>query len=141
MKSLAVTAGAAALLVGAAPAHAEPTQELPTADQVNHVLTDLADPEIPDQTKGTLVQGGIGSAERRAFNRSRLKKAADHGELPLTFDVGNIWPVGADTAAAQVTLSGPKLAPTTKVFTFVDQGGWMLSSDSAATLIQAVAED
>ena len=143
MKLRAIGAAAFAALAGsaAAPAHAEPSQTLPTPDQVSRVLTDLANPETPDQAKNGLVQGGIGSAERRAFNHNRLKKSADHGELPLSFDVGNIWPVGPGTAAAQVSLSGPKLAPTTKVFTFVDQSGWVLSSDSAAALISTVARD
>lgn len=131
----------AAMTTMPAIAGADPAAELPTTEQVSWVLTALADPAIPDKAKNSLVQGGIGSAERRAFTHSRLKIAAAHGELPMTFDVGNIWRVGADTAAAQVTLSGPKLVPTTKVLTFVDQGRWMLSSDSAAALISTVDPD
>ncbi|MBS9535788.1 hypothetical protein KIH27_19565 [Mycobacterium sp. M1] len=121
---------------------APPAQDLPTVDQVSRILTDLADPGVPDKVKNPLVQGGVNSGERRAFTRDRLDKAARHGELPLSFAVGNIWSVGPGTAAAQVTVSGPKLAaPEPKVFTFIDQGHWMLSSDSAAALIETVAPD
>lgn len=155
----AVIAGMPLAAVGApATAHAQPAgftipaprdpapnplsvQELPTAEQVSRILTNLTDPGIPDRAKDGLVQDGITSAERRAFNHDRLTSATKHGELPLTFAVGNIWPVGPDTVAAQVTVSGPKLTPVTKVFTFVDQGGWMVSSDSAAALIETVTKD
>jgi hypothetical protein len=38
-----------------------------------------------------------------------------------------------------VATSGPKLpAPVTKNLTFVNQGGWMLSRDSATQIVQAV---
>lgn len=116
-------------------------QELPTTDQVTRILTQLTDPAVSDKARNNLVQGGTGSGERRAFARDRLDRAARHGELPLSFGVGNIWPVGPNTAAAQVTVGGPKRAPVTEVLTFIDQGDWRLSSDSAATLIQAVARD
>ena len=116
-------------------------RELPTAGRVLGILENLVDPAISDQKKKDLVQGGVNSDERRAFRRDRLVKAASHGELPLSFTVGNIWWVGPNTAAVQVGVSGPKLsAPVSEVVTLVDENGWMLSSDSAATLIQAVTE-
>ena len=126
-----------------APLPRDPVQAtaVPSRDDVLRILIELTDPKVPDRTKNTLVQGGVKSGERRAFTRDRLDQAARHGELPLTFTVGNIWPVGTDTAAAQVDLAGPKLAPTSEVFTFLHQGGWLLSSDSAATLIDTVAPD
>ena len=40
--------------------------------------------------------------------------------------------------AASITAAGPHLAPTIENLTFVDQGGWKLSHDSAMTLIQSV---
>lgn len=147
---MAESAPAAAIRVAAfgAPLPRDPAPEpppspaLPTAEQVTSILTGLTDPNIADPTRSDLVQGGTDSGERRAFRHSSLTKAAAHGELPLSFTVGNIWPVGPHTAAAQVTISGPKMpAPTIPVLTFVDQGGWKLSSDSAATLIQIVSRD
>ncbi len=112
--------------------------EVPSAARVGEILTDLADPSMPDAAKSVLVQGGI-DAERRAFTRSRLRIAAAHGELPLTFAVGNVWSVGPDTAAAAVQVAGPKLpAPVPEVLTFVRSPNWVLSSDSAATLIHDV---
>ncbi|TDH55895.1 hypothetical protein E2F47_09260 [Mycobacterium eburneum] len=168
MKPLAVTVAAVAAIGGAftgaavgtpAPAHAHPAvfniplprdpapnsspaQELPTAEQITRILTELTDPGVADQAKGGLVQGGINSAERRAFSQRRLDKAADHGELPLAFSVGKPWSVGPNTAAAETTISGPKLpVAVTPVLTFVKQGEWMLSNDGAAKLIQAVAGD
>lgn len=147
MRCLIAAVAAAATVCGAvaaAPAEAEPepaetaVTEVPTAARAAEILTDLADPTMPDAAKSVLVQGGI-DAERRAFTRSRLRAAAAHGELPLTFTVGNVWPVGPDTAAAAVQIAGPKLAaPLSEVFTFVRSPNWMLSSDSAATLIHDV---
>ncbi|MEZ0364126.1 hypothetical protein ACAG26_10560 [Mycobacterium sp. pUA109] len=123
--------------------NSSPAQELPTTEQITRILTQLTDPGIADQAKDGLVQGGVNSAERRAFSRRRLDKAADHGELPLAFAVGQPWSVGRDTAAAETTISGPKLpVAVAPVLTFVNQGtGWMLSSDSAATLIRAIDKD
>lgn len=121
----------------AAPA---PAEELLTAAQVTGILGALTDPSVPDRARKRLVQGGINDDERQAFQRGRLERAVSHGELPLSFQTGNIWWVGPSTAAAEVTLAGKKLPPVSKVVTFVDQNGWMLSSDSAATLIQTVTK-
>jgi hypothetical protein len=41
-------------------------------------------------------------------------------------------------ASADVTASGPQLAPTTQNLTFVNQGGWKLSRSSAMSLLQSV---
>lgn len=137
----AATATAVFTTLTAVSAHAEPAPELPSSEKVSQVLGELTDPDVPDQVKDHLVQGGIDSTERRAFNHGRLKKAVEHGQLPLAFDVGNIWSVGPQTAAAQVTVWSPTLSPTTKVFTFIDQSGWILSSDSASALISTVAHE
>ncbi len=52
--------------------------------------------------------------------------------------MSNIQPAGPNTASADVAISGPKLpAPVTKTLTFVNQGGWVLSQDSATALMQA----
>ena len=118
-----------------------PAEQLPDPGQVSHILTGLTDPGMSNQQRDTLVQGGIDSGERRAFTSKKLAKATRRGELPLSFTVGNVWSVGPRTVAAQVTLVSPKLAPTPEVFTFVYQDRWMLSSDSAATLIKTIAED
>ena len=47
-------------------------------------------------------------------------------------------PTGPGAASANITATGPHLAPTSENLTFVDQGGWKLSHDSAMTLIQSV---
>lgn len=39
----------------------------------------------------------------------KLKKAAEHGDLPLSFSVTNIQPAAAGSATADVSVSGPKL--------------------------------
>ena len=67
-----------------------------------------------------------------------MQKAAAKGSVPLTFNITNIAPVGPAAASASITASGPHLAPTVENLTFVDQGGWKLSHDSAMTLIQSI---
>jgi hypothetical protein len=114
----------------------DPAVDLPTPDQLVTVLNTLQDPSVSFASKGYLVEGGIpvpiGIADHE------LQKAASKGSLPLTFNISNIVPAGPGAATATITASGPRLAPTPEYLTFVDQGGWKLSHDSAMTLISAV---
>jgi hypothetical protein len=114
----------------------DPAVDLPTPDQLVTVLNTLQDPSVSFASKGYLVEGGIpvpiGIADHE------LQKAASKGSLPLTFNINNIVPAGPGAATATITASGPRLAPTPEYLTFVDQGGWKLSHDSAMTLISAV---
>jgi hypothetical protein len=113
------------------------TTTLPTADQLSGVLNGLADPNVPFANKSGLVEGGI-SGSQAAMGDHEIKKAAKKGELPLAFTVSNIAPAAGNGATAAVGISGPKIQPpVTQTLTFVNQGGWMLSRDSAMTLIQA----
>lgn len=122
-----------------APPVPAPGQQLPTADQLTGLLTNLADPGVSYRTKEGLVEGGIGSGEGHVVDHE-LRKAYRNGELPLSFAVSNIAPAGPNRASADVAVSGPKLpAPVTKNLTFVNQGGWMLSADSESALVQAVS--
>lgn len=115
------------------------TTNLPTPDQLTTVLNGLADPNVPFANKSGLVEGGI-SGSQAAMGDHEIKKAAKKGELPLTFSVANIQPAGANTATAAVAVSGPKLQPpVTENLTFINQGGWVLSRDSAMTLIEAAS--
>lgn len=118
------------------------TTTLPTADQLTAVLTGLADPNVPFANKSGLVEGGI-SGGQASMGDHEIKKAAKKGELPLAFTVSNIQPAPGNTASAAVGVSGPKLQPpVTENLTFVNQGGnWVLSRDSAMTLIQAATGD
>lgn len=121
------------------PADPAPAPNLPTADQLAGLLTNLSDAGVSYKTKDGLVQGGIGSGEGHVMDHE-LRKAYRNGELPLSFTVTNIAPAGPNMASADVAVSGPKLpAPVVKNLTFVDQGGWVLSSNSATALVQAVA--
>jgi hypothetical protein len=114
-----------------------PGANVPTPDQLTGLLNSLADPGVSYTTKTGLVQGGIDSGEGHLFDHE-LRKAYRDGEFPLSFNVANIQPSGPTAATADVTVSGPKLpAPVTKNLTFINQGGWALSQDSAAQLLQA----
>jgi hypothetical protein len=116
-----------------------PASDLPTAEQLTDVLTNLSDAGVSYKDKESLVEGGISSGEGHAIDHE-LRKAYRNGELPLTFDVSNIQTAGPNTASADVAISGPKFpAPVTKPLTFVNQGGWVLSHDSAMALAQAVS--
>lgn len=111
---------------------------VPTADQLNSVLTSLADPNVSFSSKGNLVEGGISGTEAHLADHE-LKKAAKNGDLPLSFTITNIQPGAAPgSATAQVAVSGPKFAnPVNQSVTFINQGGWVLSRSSAMELLQA----
>jgi hypothetical protein len=114
-----------------------PGANVPTPDQLTSLLNTLSDPGVSYTTKTGLVQGGIDSGEGHLFDHE-LRKAYRDGEFPLSFNVTNIQPSGPTAATADVAVSGPKLpAPVTRNLTFVNQGGWALSQDSAAQLLQA----
>jgi hypothetical protein len=122
---------------GSSPRPLSPGADVPTPDQLITVLNGLQNPSIPFASKSYLVEGGIGGVEGRIADR-KLQKAAANGSLPLSFNIANITPTGPGAASADVTATGPRLAPTTQNITFVDQGGWKLSRGSAMTLLQAV---
>jgi hypothetical protein len=141
MVTMAATNPAAtrvALAVFGAPLPLEPAADVPTADQLTGVLNSLADPGVPFANKAGLVEGGVGPAEASMADH-QLQKAARKGELPLSFSVANIQPTGPGAATADVSVSGPKLAPRTMNVGFVDQDGWKLSRGSAMSLLQAAS--
>ncbi|OBI40793.1 hypothetical protein A5707_08215 [Mycobacterium kyorinense] len=126
-------------VVFTAPLPQDQTAALPTAGQLTSVLNSLADPSIPFGNKAGLVEGGISPTEAHMADRA-LQKAAKKGQLPLSFNISNIQPAAADAATADVAVSGPKFtAPVTQSVTFVNQGSWMLSRDSAMSLLQAAS--
>jgi hypothetical protein len=113
-----------------------PAAGLPSADQLTTVLNTLQDPSVSFANKGYLIEGGVPVPAGLADHE--LQKAAAKGSLPLTFQFTSITPAGLGTAATTLTATGPHLAPTYENLTFVNQGGWKLSHDSAMTLIQSV---
>ena len=123
-------------VVFSAPLPLDPAADLPTAEQLATVLNTLQDPSVSFAQKGYLVDGGIPVPASLADHE--LQKAAAKGSLPLTFNFTSITPAGPGTAAATLTATGPHLAPTYENLTFVNQGGWKLSHDSAMTLMQSV---
>ena len=123
-------------VVFGAPLPLDPAVDLPTPYQLATVLNTLQDPSVSFANKGYLVEGGIPFPVSIADHE--LQKAAAKGSLPLMFNVTNIAPTGPGAASANITATGPHLAPTSENLTFVDQGGWKLSHDSAMTLIQSV---
>ncbi len=115
-----------------------PAADVPSPDQLTAVLYSLADPAVPFVNKTGLVEGGLGPIEAHAADK-RLQKAAQNGQLPLSFSVANIAPAGPGAATADVTASGPQLAPRTMNVKFVDLDGWKVSRSSAMTLLQAAS--
>jgi hypothetical protein len=128
-------------VVFGAPLPLDQTGNVPTAGQLTGVLDRLVDPGVPFASKGALVEGGIGPTEAHLADHA-LHKAAKKGQLPLSFTVSNIQPTNQDSATADVVVSGPKLAsPVTEHVTFVNQGSWILSRDSAMSLLHAASAD
>lgn len=115
-----------------------PAAGMPTAGELTGVLTGLADPAVPFIDKAGLLQGGIDPGYA-AIADHKLQKAQRKGQLPLAFDVTNIAPAGPGEATADVTVSGPQLAPRTMNIGFVDQDGWRLSTASATELLRAAS--
>lgn len=115
-----------------------PAADVPAPDALMGVLNGLADPNVPFANKSGLVEGGIGRIEAHAADK-RLQKAAQNGQLPLSFNIANIAPSGPGAATADVTASGPQMSARTMNVTFINQDGWKLSRDSAMTLLQAAA--
>lgn len=122
------------MAVFGAPMPLDPAVDLPTPDQLYGVLNGLANPGVPFRSKGNLVEGGVGIIEGRTAD-AVMKNAVAAGKMPLSFSVSDITPVGPGAASANVTASGPALAPTTQSVTFVDQGGWKLSRGSATQVL------
>ncbi len=112
----------------------DPAADVPSADQLNSVLTGLANPSVPFANKAYLVEGGIGRLEARTAD-ALMRNAVAKGQLPLNFSVGAITPAGPGAASATVTATGPGMPPTTQNVTFVNQGSWKLSRASAATVL------
>ncbi len=86
-----------------------------------------------------LIQGGVGILEGRQANKV-LTQARQNGSLPLDISVSSVSPPAGDgSVTAQVTASGPHLAPFTRPVVFVPGGpqGWMVSKSSAVALLQA----
>jgi hypothetical protein len=110
--------------------------DLPTVGQLATVLNTLQDPSVSFNNKGYLVEGGIPFPAVIADHE--LQKAAAKGSVPLTFNFTSITPAGPGTAAVALTAQGPHLAPTYQNLTFVNQGGWKLSHNSAMSLINSI---
>jgi hypothetical protein len=110
--------------------------DLPTVGQLATVLNTLQDPSVSFNNKGYLVEGGIPFPAVIADHE--LQKAAAKGSVPLTFNFTSITPAGPGTAAVALTAQGPHLAPTYQNLTFVNQGGWKLSHNSAISLINSI---
>ena len=115
-----------------------PAADVPSAEQISGILTDLTDPAVPEQVKNGLVQGGFDRAEDHRL-RHALNVAEHRGELPLSFQAANIASPSPGTATADVTVTGPRLAaPITKTLSFTNQNGWIVSYDSAAELVEEI---
>jgi hypothetical protein len=57
--------------------------------------------------------------------------------LPLSYSIANIQPASRNTVTADVTATGPQLAPLTQTMTFTDEGGWKVSREGALSLLHA----
>lgn len=124
-----------------------PAPGLPTADQLTNILTSFIDPMASDETKNGLVEGGFSRFQRPWVAvpdgghglYEEMRSVYRTGNLPLSFNVTNIQPVGANTARADVAISqsDPDHTTVTEPLMFVNQDGWRLSRDSAMAMLQA----
>jgi hypothetical protein len=116
-----------------------PAPGLPTAGDLSSLCTNLTNPGVSYHSKTGLVAGGINDPDGRDADH-KLREAFRNGNFPESFDVTNIQPAGPNAATADVAIGGPKFpAPVTQNLTFVNQGGWAISPQSAQVLVQAAA--
>jgi len=129
------------------PLEPPPAPGVPTADQLTNILTSFIDPMASDETKNGLVEGGFSRFQRPWVAApdgghglyEEMRSAYRTGHLPLSFNVTNIQPAGANAASADVAISqsDPDHTTFTEPLMFVDQDGWRLSRDSAMAMLQA----
>src|SRR5689334_6112593 len=112
--------------------------QLPTADQLANLCTQVTDPGVNYRDKTNLVENGIPQNEGMVADHD-LRKAYRNGNFPEQFNVTNIAPAGPNMAQADVGITGPKFAgPVNKHLVFVNQNGnWVLQHDAALALLQA----
>jgi hypothetical protein len=114
-----------------------PAPDLPTAGDLSSLCTNLTNPGVSYHSKTGLVAGGINDNDGRVADHD-LREAFRDGKFPQSYDVTNIQPAGPNAATADVAISGPKFPqPITQNLTFVNQGGWAISPQSAQALVQA----
>jgi hypothetical protein len=114
-----------------------PAPGLPTAGDLSSLCTNLTNPGVSYHSKTGLVAGGINDNDGRVADHD-LREAFRDGKFPQSYDVTNIQPAGPNAATADVAISGPKFPqPVTQNLTFVNQGGWLISPQSAQALVQA----
>lgn len=129
------TAVLAATLLCAPAAHAQPAPPsgapVPTGEQVAAILSQLTDPNVPDQDKAKLVEGGL-SPDEMSQNDRALAKLARHHALPFTFSVTDIQPAINDLAGVTAALTGPRQPfPVIRPLVLADHdGAWQLTHDS-----------
>lgn len=112
--------------------------QLPTADQLANLCTQVTDPGVNYRDKTNLVENGVPQNEGMVADHD-LRKAYRNGNFPEQFNVTNIAPAGPNMAQADVGITGPKFAgPVNKHLVFVNQNGnWVLQHDAALALLQA----
>jgi hypothetical protein len=114
-----------------------PAPGLPTAGELSSLCTNLTNPGVNYHSKTGLVAGGINDNDGRVADHD-LREAFRAGKFPQSYDVTNIQQGAPNTATADVAISGPKFpTPVTRNLTFVNQGGWAISPQSAQELVQA----
>jgi len=114
-----------------------PAPGLPSAGDLSSLCTNLTNPGVSYHSKTGLVAGGINDNDGRVADHD-LREAFRDGKFPQSYDVTNIQPAGPNAATADVAISGPKFPqPVTQNLTFVNQGGWAISPQSAQQLVQA----
>ena len=132
---VATTARQVQPVVLGVPMPLDPADAVPTTDEVMGVLNGLQAQGVPFASKANLIEGGLAPFEASLAD-SRFRQAVNNGAFPLTFNVANIRPAGPGAATADITASGPRLAPATRNVRFVNQGNWKISRASALALVQ-----
>ncbi|AKK11444.1 hypothetical protein [Corynebacterium uterequi] len=119
---------------GAAPAPAA-TVELPTAGQLNEVLTTAANPELPIEERRRTVEGGEG-VDQSVFDALTASQQESGAQLQV---VDPVLPgYSPNSVLAVVSITAPDREPTTadKVEFIWEDNTWKIGKSWACVLVE-----
>ncbi|MEU7765719.1 hypothetical protein AB0B25_11420 [Nocardia sp. NPDC049190] len=125
----AATSPSGTAAASSTPAHGDHAAGTPTAETLQGVLVELADPKVATAEKTKLIVDG----DKRAANIDRMNAGLQN--YPLTFAVADITTQG-NTANAQVTITSPHGAPPPIPMSWENvDGSWKLSDASGCLML------
>jgi hypothetical protein len=123
------------VFVGSGVASAEPTPQVPSADQLTAQLKRVLNTSVSDSDRAAELEGGLAAVP----TANNIAGAIDRYSGVMSWKVQNPSRSG-DRLDAQLAISVPVLGTRTHDIYWVDQGGkWKLSNPSACLIARDAA--